>query len=135
MLSTAATPNNDDIAEESKSATCHSDFTALTKRVPLAKKHCLEILKQIIAVKREQVFCQSADKDIFLTNDASSTNSSSNYDSRFSTFQHLGENECEQMSAGAASTKSNVLSNEEEVFLMNIDYFEQWDRIYLRFGA
>ena len=103
--------------------------------MPLAKKHCLEILKQIIAVKREQVFCQSADKDIFLTNDASSTNSSSNYDSRFSTFQHLGENECEQMSAGAASTKSNVLSNEEEVFLMNIDYFEQWDRIYLRFGA
>ena len=33
------------------------------------------------------------------------------------------------------SYKTNALSNEEEVFLMNIDYFEQWDRIYLSFGA
>ena len=46
-ISTAATPNNYEIAEESKSASaaCTSDFTALTKRSPLSKKHCLEILK------------------------------------------------------------------------------------------
>ena len=28
----------------------------------------------------------------------------------------------------------NKLTTEEEVFLMNIDYFEQWDRIYQKFG-
>ena len=78
------------------------------------------------------MFCQSADKDIFLTSDAAS-NSSSNYESRYSNFQTQTHKEFDQTSA--ASLKSNVLNNEEEVFLMNIDYFEQWDRIYLRFGA
>ena len=28
-----------------------------------------------------------------------------------------------------------TLSTEEELFLMNIDYFEQWDRVYQKFKA
>ena len=37
----------------------------------LDKPTCLLILKQIISIKREQAFCQMADKEIFMTNDKS----------------------------------------------------------------
>ena len=100
-------------------------------RTPIQKATCLKILKQIIAVKREQFFCQGADKDIFLTNESLATSScSSNYSSKFSTV--TGESEpSDQASENSQKAASpGALSSEEEVFLMNIDYFEQWDRIY-----
>ena len=32
------------------------------------------------------------------------------------------------------SSRPSKLTTDEEVLLMNIDYFEQWDRVYQKFG-
>lgn len=48
-----------------------SDFSSVMIKNLIEKPKCLQILQQIIAVKREQAFCQSADKEIFMTDDKS----------------------------------------------------------------
>ena len=42
-----------------------SDFSSASSAAAIDRPVCLEILKQIISVKREQAFCQQADKEIF----------------------------------------------------------------------
>ena len=39
--------------------------------------------------------------------------------------------------SSASGQERNVekLTTEEEVFLMNIDYFEQWDRVHQKFNV
>ena len=51
-----------------------SGFSSVAALKAIDKKKCLMILQQIIAVKREQAFCQSADKEIFQTEEMRNEN-------------------------------------------------------------
>eukprot|EP00353_Schmidingerella_taraikaensis_P005737 CAMPEP_0185583842 /NCGR_PEP_ID=MMETSP0434-20130131/28129_1 /TAXON_ID=626734 ORGANISM="Favella taraikaensis, Strain Fe Narragansett Bay" /NCGR_SAMPLE_ID=MMETSP0434 /ASSEMBLY_ACC=CAM_ASM_000379 /LENGTH=139 /DNA_ID=CAMNT_0028203223 /DNA_START=969 /DNA_END=1389 /DNA_ORIENTATION=+ len=80
------------------------------------------------------VLLLSADKDIFLTNETQSNSSSSNYSYKFSSATHESESS-DHASENSQKANGPTVNGEEEVFLMNIDYFEQWDRIYQLYGA
>lgn len=65
---------------EEETKTLHSyrsDFSASLLQNQLERPKCVDILKLVIAIKREQTFCQQADKEIFLTSDRSLFSSSS----------------------------------------------------------
>ena len=73
-----------------------------------------------------------------MTNDTQTTGSFiSTYSSKFSSATHeLEQSDQHSENTGTSSAAAAVaLNSEEEVFLMNIDYFEQWDRIYQTFKA
>ena len=128
-------------ASASSDNSYRSDFSSALSSA-LDKKKCLEVLQTIIAVKREQAFCQSADKEIFMTNDRSvksiDTKSVSHSQSAaaFSTCSDFSaaQTVATEKDQAKGEKSMNKLTTEEEVFLMNIDYFEQWDRIYQKFG-
>ena len=45
-------------------------------------------------------------------------------------FQSISSNNTDSMS----QEQYAILTSEEEVYLINIDFFEQWDRIYQKFN-
>ena len=77
-LATQFNSGTQNLAEENKESNSEvsyrSDFSSTQNQVkaPLDKATCLKILQLIISAKREQAFCQSADKEIFLTIERSS---------------------------------------------------------------
>jgi len=126
MFASGAAVQSDEGSEESKTHSSQAESVNSANIQPsLDRKSCIEILKHIIAVKREQAFCQSADKEVFLAEDCSEAGSTSSH-------SHLSTSSATEADA---QSHSRQLTNEEEVFLMNIDYFEQWDRVYHKFAA
>ena len=74
-----------------------------------------------------------ADKEIFMTNDKSQGDGGMSR-SLFSDSSPITQSTTCQSSArdgnSASGNQAADLTTEEEVFLMNIDYFEQWDRVH-----
>ena len=95
----------------SSSYTSSPAFSSASSTTSLQKSQCIEILKQIISVKREQTFCQSKDKEIFITQDKLGRR-----DTLFSSSEISGsEAQSEQSDAtsNSAFSQQDALTNEE----------------------
>ena len=69
-----------------------------------------------------------------MTSDSQAASSSSS--SFSSNISNEADSDQQSENTGTSSAAAAVaLNSDEEVFLMNIDYFEQWDRIYQMYGA
>ena len=73
-----------------------------------------------------------ADKEIFLTNDKTRGMSRQLFSNSSPASQSTNSQSAQSMNGSSAYGDERArekLTTEEEVFLMNIDYFEQWDRV------
>ena len=85
----------------------------------------MQILQLIIAVKREQTFCSNEDSQIFMKNFAHSSSKKSLDGSASKTSK----------SSRAQQIDDKALETEEQIMLLNIDYFELWDRVFQKFDV
>ena len=120
--------------EETKEGLSSFDNSGLSldSQQTLSKKECLQILQLIISVKREQTFCATEDAQIFISKPIRSSNKRSKEHGLSSSAQKQSTPKTQQLEEQSITSE---LGTEEQVMMMNIDYFELWDRVFQKFAV